>query len=179
MKEPLQFLPKEFEKSTEGIRWKELLISLAVSLGTGVLSVLLTPNIQKDYAQLYRPPLAPPGWAFPVVWTILFVLMGVAAYRIWISGSHPGSLSDTEEKVSALKRYGLQLLFNLGWSVIFFRFKAYLPAFLWLLILWYLVYVLIRKFEAIDKTAGKLLWPYIAWLTFAAYLNLSIALHYL
>ena len=153
------------------IQWKALIVSLAVSLGTGLLSVLLTPNVQEDYAQLYRPPLAPPGWVFPVVWTILFVLMGIAAYLVYVSGS--------PQSTSALKLYLVQLLFNLGWSVLFFRWDAYLPAFLWLLILWYLVYMLIRQFGAISSLAGKLLIPYLIWLTFAAYLNLAIALHYL
>lgn len=153
------------------IQWKALIVSLAVSLGIGLLSVLLTPNVQEDYAQLYRPPFAPPGWVFPVVWTILFVLMGIAAYLVYVSGS--------PQSTSALKLYFVQLLFNLGWSVLFFRWDAYLPAFLWLLILWYLVYMLIRQFGAISSLAGKLLIPYLVWLTFAAYLNLAIALHYL
>lgn len=153
------------------IQWKALVISLAVSLGTGFVSTLLTPNIQEDYAQLYRPPFAPPSWAFPVVWTILYVLMGIAAYLVYVSGSG--------KSTAALRLYAVQLLFNLGWSVIFFRWDAYLPAFLWLLILWYLVYTLIRHFGEINALAGKLLIPYLVWLTFAAYLNLSIALHYL
>lgn len=153
------------------IQWKALVVSLAVSLGTGLLSVLLTPNIQEDYAQLYRPPLAPPGWVFPVVWTILFVLMGIASYLVYTSGNG--------QSTSALKLYLVQLLFNLGWSVLFFRWDAYLPAFLWLLILWYLVYCLIRQFGEISSLAGKLMIPYLIWLTFAAYLNLAIALHYL
>lgn len=153
------------------IQWKALIVSLVVSLGTGLVSTLLTPNIQEDYAQLYRPLFAPPGWAFPVVWTILFVLMGIAAYLVYVS--------ESGQSRSALQIYGLQLLFNLGWSVIFFRWNAYLPAFLWLLILWYLVYTLNRQFGEINALAGKLLIPYIAWLSFAAYLNLAIALHYL
>ena len=153
------------------IQWKALVVSLAVSLGTGLLSVLLTPNIQEDYAQLYRPPLSPPGWVFPVVWTVLFILMGIASYLVYTSGSG--------QSTSALKLYLVQLLFNLGWSVLFFRWDAYLPAFLWLLILWYLVYCLIRQFGEISSLAGKLLIPYLFWLTFAAYLNLAIALHYL
>lgn len=151
------------------IQWKALVVSLAVSLGTGLLSVLLTPNIQEDYAQLYRPPLAPPGWVFPVVWTILFVLMGIAAYLVYTSGNG--------QSTSALKLYLVQLLFNLGWSVLFFRWDAYLPAFLWLLILWYLVYRLIQQFGEINSLAGKLMIPYLIWLTFAGYLNLAIALH--
>lgn len=153
------------------IQWKALIASLALSLGTGFLSTLLTPNIQDNYAQLYRPPLAPPGWVFPVVWTVLFILMGLAAYFIYVS--------DSEKKSAALRLYLLQLALNLGWTVIFFRFGAYLPAFLWLVILWFLVFMLVRQFGEIDELSGKLMVPYLIWLTFAAYLNLSIALFYL
>lgn len=155
------------------VQWKALAISLAVSLGTGFLSSLLTPNIREEYAQLYQPPLAPPGWVFPVVWTVLFLLMGLAAFVVYDADA------PMEEKKQALVLYGVQLLFNLGWSVLFFRWNAYLPAFLWLIILWFLVFLLVKKFGEIDELAGKLLVPYLLWLTFAAYLNLSIALYYL
>ena len=152
-------------------QWKALVASLAISLGTGFLSSLLTPNARETYAQLYQPPLAPPGWVFPVVWTVLFLLMGLSAFLIWTS--------DAPDKKGALKLYLVQLFFNLGWSVIFFRFGAYLPAFLWLIILWFLVFMVVKRFGDIDELAGKLMVPYLVWLTFAAYLNLSIALYYL
>ena len=153
------------------IQWKALAASLALSLGTGFLSSILTPNIQEEYAQLYRPPLAPPGWVFPVVWTVLFILMGFAAYFVYIS--------ENGQRAFALKLYLVQLLFNLGWSVIFFRLGAYLAAFLWLVILWFMVFLLVKRFGEIDELSGKLMVPYLIWLTFAAYLNLSIALYYL
>lgn len=142
--------------------------SLALSLGTGFLSALLTPAIQEDYAQLYRPPLAPPGWVFPVVWTALYVLMGIAAFLVYIS--------DAPEKTQILRAYVIQLVFNLLWPVIFFRLGAYLPAFLWLIILWFMVFELRKRFAEVDELAGKLMVPYLLWLTFAAYLNFSIAL---
>ena len=153
------------------IQWKALAVSLALSLGTGFLSSILTPNIKEEYAQLYRPPLAPPGWVFPVVWTVLFILMGFAAYFVYIS--------ENEQKNGALKLYLAQLVFNLGWSVIFFRWNAYLVAFLWLVILWFMVFLLVKRFGEIDDLSGKLIMPYLFWLTFAGYLNLSIALYYL
>ena len=148
-------------------QWKALIASLAISLGTGILSSLLTSNIQEEYAQPYRPPLAPPGWVFPVVWTVLFLLMGLAAFLVWTS--------DAPDKEQALKLYLAQLLFHPGWSVLFFRWDAYLPAFLWLLLLWFMVFLLVRRFGRIDELAGKLLVPCLVWLTFAAYLNLAIA----
>lgn len=154
------------------IQWKPLILSLAVSLGAGWISTLLTPDIQENYANLYKPPLSPPGWLFPVVWTILFVLMGIAAYLVYIS-------SEGEQRKAVLAYYFAQLLVNVGWSVIFFRFGAYMTAFFWLLLLWYLVFMTIQKFTAVNKTAGRLMLPYLLWLTFAGYLNLAVALHYL
>ncbi len=153
------------------IQWKPLIASLIISLGTGGLSFLLTPGIMEDYGALYKPPLAPPGWVFPVVWTILFVLMGIAAYLVYIS--------DSPDKRMALTYYIVQLGANLLWSIIFFRFQAYLPALVWLLALWYLVFLTLREFRKIDKIAAGLLIPYLLWLTFAGYLNFAIAVYYL
>ena len=153
------------------IQWKPLMISIAISLGTGFLSFILAPEIRKNYGRLFRPPLSPPGWVFPVVWTVLFLLMGIAAYLIY----------ETKEKGTekALELYVVQLFVNLLWPVLFFQWKAYLPAFLWLLLLWFLVWKLLKVFGERNLIAGILLLPYLAWLTFAAYLNLAIALHYL
>ena len=150
------------------IQWKPLLISVGISLGVGILSSLFTPNIAGEYAAIPDPPFAPPAWLFPVVWTILYVLMGVAAYLIWLE---PPSM----EKRSAMLYYGAQLIVNFFWSIIFFRLDAYVTAFFWLLLLWYLVFVTWEKFSALNKIAGYLLVPYLVWLTFAAYLNFYIA----
>lgn len=149
-------------------QWKALALNLAIPLGVGFLSFLLTPAIRDRYAQLYRPPFAPPGWVFPVVWTVLFILMGLASFLITVSGD--------PRRTEALKYYGLQLFFNLLWPVLFFRLGLFLPAFFWLLILWFLVFIVVKKYWEIDELAGKLTFPYLLWLTFAAYLNLSIAL---
>ena len=150
------------------IQWKPLLISVGISLGVGIVSALFTPNIAGEYAAIPNPPLAPPGWLFPVVWTILYVLMGIAAYLIYLE---PAS----EEKRSAMLYYGAQLIVNFFWPVIFFRLDVYVTAFFWLLLLWYLVFVTWQKFSELNKTAGYLLIPYLVWLTFAAYLNFYIA----
>lgn len=155
------------------INWKALIASLAISLGAGAIASFLTQDSMQQYGQLYQPPLAPPGWVFPIVWTILFILMGIASYLIYVSDA------TKEEKRTALLIYGIQLIVNIGWSVIFFRWNAYLLAFAWLLLLWYLIYLTIRAFYQIKPLAGILLIPYIAWVTFAAYLNLAIAIHYL
>lgn len=152
------------------INWKSLLVSLAISLGAGILGNIVGGNRNGQYEQLYQPPLAPPGWVFPIVWTILFILMGIAAYLIYES--------DSPEKKEALGIYAAQLIANIGWSLIFFGLDAYLLAFAWILLLWYLIFLTWQSFRKINKTAGWLLVPYLAWVTFATYLNLAIAIHY-
>ena len=153
------------------IKPKPLFISLLISLGTGAISALLTPNVSEQYQTLYNPPLAPPGWLFPIVWTILFILMGVAAYLVYIS--------DSPDKDTALKLYLIQLVVNVGWSFIFFRLNAYLLAFTWLLLLFFLVYLTTKEFYKINKTAGYLMIPYLLWIIYAGYINLAIAVYYL
>lgn len=155
----------------QNIKLKPLFISLLLSLGTGALSSLFTPNSRDQYSTLYQPPFAPPGWLFPVVWTILFILMGVAAYLVYVS--------ESPDKADALKLYLVQLFVNFSWSIIFFGWNAYFLAFTWLLLLLYLVYLTAKEFYAINKTAGLLMIPYIVWLVYAGYINLSIALYYL
>ena len=155
----------------QNIKLKPLFISLFLSLGTGALASLFTADSREQYATLYKPPFAPPGWLFPVVWTILFILMGVAAYLVYIS--------DSPQKTDALKLYLVHLFVNFGWSIIFFRWNAYFLAFTWLLLLIYLVYMVAKEFFEINKIAGILLIPYLIWLIYAGYINLSIALYYL
>ena len=155
----------------QNIKLKPLFISLFLSLGTGALASLFTADSREQYATLYKPPFAPPGWLFPVVWTILFILMGVAAYLVYIS--------DSPQKTDALKLYLVHLFVNFSWSIIFFRWNAYFLAFTWLLLLLYLVYMVAKEFFEINKIAGILLIPYLIWLIYAGYINLSIALYYL
>ncbi|MGI6502024.1 MAG: TspO/MBR family protein [Anaerostipes sp.] len=152
------------------VNWKSLIISLAISLGAGVISALLTSNSMEIYEKLYQPPLAPPGWLFPIVWMILFILMGVSAYFVYESNK------EKEEKDSALLLYGIQLVVNVVWSILFFRFHGYFFAFLWLLLLWYLIYHTLKRFYDIEPIAGWLMVPYLMWVTFAGYLNLVIAI---
>lgn len=159
-------------KILKRINWKTLLISIAISLGVGIVASLLTSDSMQQYeSMMYRPLLAPPGWLFPVVWTILYILMGNSAYLIY----EPDS--EESEKRMALRVYAAQLIANGLWTIIFFRLNAYLLAFAWLLLLWYLIYVTIRRFAPINKLAARLLLPYIVWVTFAGYLNLAIALN--
>lgn len=145
---------------------KKLIISLAIPLAVGGLSVFLSGGME-SYRTLYKPPLSPPGWVFPIVWTILYLLMGYASYRVLVSAA------PKEQIRQALLFYGLQLFVNFIWSPIFFGLEWRLAAFIVLLMLWLLVCLTLHRFSAIDERAGDLLLPYILWITFAGYLNLG------
>ena len=136
-------------------------------LAVGGLSAFLTRGSMETFQLLNKPVLSPPGWLFPVMWTLLYILMGIASYLVFTSG---------KPNRSALTVYALQLVFNFFWSVIFFNFDAYLVAFVWLVILWILILVTMLLFFRISETAGYLMLPYLLWVTFAGYLNLYIYL---
>ena len=151
------------------IKWKELLICLAIPLAVGGLSALLSGGMS-GYQMLNQPPLSPPGWVFPVVWSILYLLMGYASYRVLTSGADPKQIRQ------ALTLYGAQLFFNFLWSPVFFGLEWRLVAFLILIVLWLLIYLTMKAFSEIDEWAGNLLLPYILWVTFAGYLNFGVFL---
>ena len=148
------------------IKLKPLLASLVISLGMGGLSALLTQNAMEQYSGLRQPPLSPPGWLFPAVWFVLFVLMGMAAYLVW--------MRDSTGRNGALILYGAQLVFNFFWTLIFFNLQNYALAFFWLLALWLLILLTTLQFFKETPAAGWLLVPYLAWVTFAGYLNAGV-----
>lgn len=150
------------------IKWKPLIISILIPLAVGGLSALLTKDNMIMFDYVRKPPLSPPAWLFPVVWTVLYILMGLASYRVYIS--------EADGKDSALVYYGVQLLFNFFWSIIFFNLGNYLFAFIWLAALWVLILITTVKFFRIDKPAGWLMILYLLWVTFAGYLNYAIYL---
>lgn len=149
------------------IQWKKLLLCLGIPLAVGGLSALLGGGMD-SYQNLNQPPLAPPGWVFPVVWTVLYLLMGYASYRVLTSGADP------QEIKKALVLYGIQLLLNFLWSPVFFGLQWRLLAFFILVAMWVFIYLTIRAFSQIGEVAGDLLLPYILWVTFAGYLNLGV-----
>ena len=168
-------------------RTKTLLTCLAVPLGVGAVSGFLTQGSMDTFEKLNQPPLAPPGWVFPVVWLILYALMGIAAYRIYMKDPKAEVLKlyliqliarmpESEEKKKALTLYGIQLAVNFLWPVFFFNAGWYLFSFAWLLLLWYLVYLCTKAFYHLSEKAGYLMIPYLVWLTFAGYLNFAIFL---
>ena len=148
------------------IQWKTLIICLIIPLAVGGLNAFLTRNSIELYESIKQPPLSPPSWVFPVVWTILYILMGISSYMIAVSYS--------DYKIEALTLYGLQLLLNFIWPLIFFLGQNYLISFIVLVILWYTVLKMIQTFSDIRQLAGTLQWPYLIWLTFAGYLNLGV-----
>lgn len=146
------------------IKIKPFAISLAIPLAVGVLSAFVTSgSMQQRYAEMAKPPFAPPSWLFPVVWTILFILMGAASYLVYIS--------ENADKKPALLLYGVQLGLNFIWPIIFFVFGKYLFAFAWLMLLWFAVIAMNVKFFRINRLSGYMIVPYVIWLAFAAYLN--------
>ena len=148
------------------INWKKLIICIAIPLAAGGLSAFLTMDSMRSFASLNQPPLSPPPILFPIVWTILYVLMGVASYLVCMSGVSAAPLS--------LRVYAVQLLFNVIWPLIFFNMRLYLFAFVWLIALLLLVIITTILFYSCKKLAGYLLLPYIAWLCFASYLTIAI-----
>ena len=151
------------------IEWKKLLICIAIPLMVGGLSALFTAGNMDLYNQINQPALAPPSWLFPVVWTILYVLMGIALYIVIITKTR-------QDKRNAVVSFGVQLFFNFFWSILFFNARAFLFAFVWLIFLWLAISANIYFFYKINKIAGRLLIPYFIWVTFAGYLNLAIFL---
>lgn len=148
--------------------WKTYLFWILLAEAVGALSGWLTRAAAENYqATILKPPLSPPGWVFPVVWTILFALMGIGAARVSLSGPSP-------KRSLGLNLFIVQLVVNFFWSPIFFNLQAFGFAFFWLLLLWILVLSMTLTFRETDLLAAKLQIPYILWLTFAAYLNLGV-----
>ncbi len=152
------------------IRPLPLAVCIAIPLAAGGISAWLTRDAMAAFEAVTKPPLAPPGWLFPAVWTVLFILMGIASYIVLTGGEEPREIN------RALWLYGIQLAFNFMWSIIFFNMKLYLFAFMWLIALLALIIVTAWRFFRILKAAGYLLLPYIIWVMFAGYLNLGIYL---
>ncbi len=148
------------------IKLKSLLVNLLITLGGGAIIAFLTKNSMDIYANVQRPPLAPPGTVFPIVWTILYTLMGISAYMI--------TESKSPIKKKALTVYGIQLFLNFLWPLVFFNGQMFLPAFILLMAIWIMVLWMIGLFYQIKPVAGYLQIPYALWLTFAAYLNLGV-----
>ena len=149
------------------IQWKKLILCLVLPLAVGGLSAFLTQDSMKMFETIQKPPLSPPGWLFPIVWTILYLFMGIASYLV---------LTSSKSNQTALTLYGIQLVFNFIWPLIFFNRQQYLFAFIWLLLLVALIVKMIIEFYRKDKIAAYLQIPYLLWSIFASYLNIGVYL---
>ncbi len=149
---------------------KKLIVCLAIPLAVGGLAAVLSMSGMREFDALRKPPLTPPGWVFPVVWTALYLMMGLASYLV------SEAKGPREDISAALTVYGCQLALNFFWPILFFHFKLWLFAFFWLLALWLAVIATLAFFRKLDKRAGTLILPYLVWVTFAGYLNFGVYL---
>ena len=134
----------------------------------GFLSGILSREGTDRYAPMAnKPPLSPPGWVFPIVWTVLFALMGIGVARV---AAAPAG----KNRSRALNVFVVQLVVNFFWSLLFFNARAYGFAFFWLLLLWVLIAGMILLFRRVDRAAAWLQVPYLLWVSFAGYLNFMI-----
>lgn len=145
------------------------IIAVAIPLATGGFSAFLTRNNMDIYEEIITPPLSPPSFLFPVVWTVLYFLMGVSSALIWKKRKE-----NKEETETALLIYAASLVFNFIWSLIFFNSGMYLFSFIWLIALLILIITTIIKYKKLSSAAAYIQIPYALWVTFAGYLNFGI-----
>ena len=147
---------------------RSLIAILAATFAAGGIGSYFTyPSIPTWYASLTKGPVNPPNWVFGPVWTTLYMLMAVAAWRIWKKRTQPGG-----KRAFAL--YVSHLFLNAYWSIAFFSLHDLAQAFAVLLVLWLSIFVMVIWFFRIDRIAGALMLPYLAWVTFAGYLNYTL-----
>ena len=140
--------------------------AVSIPLFVGLLAGLLTGNAMELFETMTQPPLSPPGWLFPVVWILLYILMGISSLLIY--------KGEGEKKEEALSLYFYQLVVNFLWPIFFFSFGWYFFALLWLVLLWFLVIKMILVFFQVTPRAAYLNIPYLIWVTFAVYLNAGV-----
>lgn len=148
--------------------WKTYALWIGLSLAVGALSGWLTREGTEYFQQnVNQPPLSPPPIVFPIVWSILYVLMGFGAARVSLT---PPSAARSR----GLNLFITQLVVNFFWSLIFFNARAYGFAFIWLLLLWVLILLMTLSFRRADRLAAWLQIPYLLWVAFAGYLNFGV-----
>lgn len=162
------------KNSTFGKIWR-IALCILVPLGGGLVISLLTRDTMEKFGTFNQPPLAPPAWLFPVAWTILYVLMGVASYLIYTK-YRDGKKAEKSLAKTALIVYGIQLVLNFIWTPLFFTAGLYWVAFAVLMLMWIAEIVLLVLAFKTSRAAFWCLLPYLIWTTFAAYLNIGIAI---
>ena len=148
---------------------KPYIISVGIALAVGFLAALLTRDSMQIYGEIKVPPLAPPSILFPIVWTVLYVLMGIGAALVY--KDREANQKDAEK---ALVIYAFNLILNFSWSIIFFRFRAFFAALICLIALLITIIKMIIAFYKVNKLSAYLQIPYLIWVAFAGYLNFAI-----
>ena len=152
------------------INWPALITALLIPLAVGGISAFLTKDNMIMFEYVKKPPLAPPSWLFPVAWTALYIMMGLASYLVYVSGA------SEPRRERALTVYAVQLVLNFFWTIIFFNLELFLASFIWLVLLWLAILICMALFAYISAPALWLMLPYLLWVSFAGYLNLGIYL---
>ena len=145
------------------------IVAIAIPLIVGILSALITKDNMDIYSELNTPPLAPPSWLFPIAWTLLYILMGISSAMVFLDRD-----KDFDSARCGLRYYAVSLVLNFGWSIIFFNARAFLFAFVWLLVLLFTIVKTIFCYRKVNPAAAYLQIPYALWVAFAGYLNAGI-----
>lgn len=164
-----KWLEKKYNNTGDIMRidWKKLIIITVITFIVGTFFSFFTMNSMDTFKDLSKP-INVPGVLFPIVWSILYLLMSISCYLI--------VQSNDKDKKEGIILYAIQLVINSLWTLIFFGFGAYLLSFIWIIILLIVVIIMLAKFYNINKIAMYINIPYVLWLLFAAYLNLGIYL---
>ncbi|HIV61414.1 MAG TPA: tryptophan-rich sensory protein [Candidatus Butyricicoccus avistercoris] len=151
-------------------RFKPYIIAVLIVEAVGAISSWLTKaGVDRYIETVVKPPLTPPSFIFPIVWGILFALMGISVARIWLK-------PQSDDRTKSLIIFAVQLAVNVIWTLVFFNLQTFGIAFIIILLLLALILLMILSFSKLDKLAAKLQIPYFLWVLFAAYLNISIFL---
>lgn len=150
-------------------KFLKLVISIVICESAGVIGSFFTvPSIPTWYAALQKPEFSPPNFVFGPVWTTLYLLMGISLFLVW------KSKGGRDNKGKAMQVFFTQLILNVLWSIVFFGFHSLAGGLVVIVFLWLLIIETIREFSKINKIAAILLYPYLAWVTFASFLNLAL-----
>jgi tryptophan-rich sensory protein len=157
---------KKVSEKKSSIAWFPLLGWIALCEAAGIVGSFFTVSaIPTWYATLARPSFSPPNWVFGPVWTVLYMLMGIAVYRVWRLGMHKPAVK------TAVSLFIVHLFFNAIWSILFFGAKNIPLAFVDITVIWVTLIYIIFRFEKLDRASAYLLLPYLAWISFATVLN--------
>ena len=148
--------------------WTEMLISVVIAELVGGLSALLAGNYASFYREIVQPPFSPPGFVFPIVWAILYALMGISSYLVYLA------IDTGRARTRSLRAYAVQLAINFSWSILFFRFRLFAVSAAVALLRAGAVAVMMIRFARVNRKAAWMNLPYLLWSCFAAYLAIGV-----